>query len=90
MASFSDALASVIVQHHILSSQTSFKPVITQVQLSHCLFEVFVCLLEANHFIIVGFPYGFACQAPLTGFEKVLAPAAIQIGIGAFTAYSDG
>jgi hypothetical protein len=61
-----------------------FKPVIAQIQLGNCLFEACVFLSEANRFITVGFADGISRQALLSGLQKILAPAVIQITVDAF------
>jgi hypothetical protein len=48
------------------------------------LLQVLVLALEARYFIRIGFSHGIARQALLASFQKVLAPAVIQIGVDAF------
>ena len=75
---------SVVVQYHTLPSQTFFEPVITQIQLSNSLLEVGVLFTKVHHLITVGFANNVTSQPFLTGFQKVFAPAVIQIAVDAF------
>jgi len=77
---------SVFVQHHILPSQTFFKPVIAQVKFSYRLLEVSVFLFEIDYFISAGFANRVARQSFLTRFQEVLAPAVVEIMVDAFPA----
>jgi hypothetical protein len=78
--------ALVVVQGHALPSQIFFEPVVAQVQFGHSLLQIAILALEAGDLIGIGLAYSIARQALLPGFQEVLAPAVIQVGIDAFLA----
>ena len=74
---------SFVVQGHTLPSQTFFEPVIAQVTFSDSLLEILVLTLEINDLVGMGFPDSITRKPLLAGFQDILTPAVIQVGMDA-------
>jgi hypothetical protein len=80
MASFSDA---VYIMHRPRSHPAHpdfLEPVIAQVQLGHRFPEILVLTPESDNFADVGLMNRIARETQLADFQKILAPALIQVG----------
>jgi hypothetical protein len=63
-----------------------FEPVIAQVQPGFRLLQVLVLTLEIDDFVAIGLANRITRETLLAGFQLILAPAVIQVGINALPA----
>jgi hypothetical protein len=86
IASYSDALYISRRPRSHPAQSNFFVPVIAQVSFGHRLLVIRFLTIEINDFVSIGLANCINREPLLAGFQKVLAPAVIQVGINALPA----